>query len=469
MLKFDDERSRRARANARALRRMILRLTTRLSPEKCNLQPAFRTLFMRSERGITMRDTVNQHDITTLTNTSGSLCTIIQHPHFPVSSVSSLSSLSAATTVAASSSSSVFAQAQPPTHTNISAVDKDALVMQVRRLLETTEHQATANALDLCSDSEVTSLPFAKRSQFITQTKDVPFGQSPYDLPITRYLQITRDWLVALCECMLTRGYSLSYLKSTLKLIRSDSRGTFPLVPSEYAAFLRSIVSTKQRFFATRTLQSDGVYTMDEQLFQRMRLFCVEYVRTACNTGHGIEFRDGQLVLSAHSYLPNELRFCLIFVLMFHTGKRCSDLSVLTIDDLRKLLRDDDLAIRIPKTDRVGRISMKHVEEPDKLREFLDWVVQLINRDDKLATNLLPFDVFRQRRTLTKMFEFCYEAIVQHPKPKGLSFHSLRRRKAGRYFKQGEQLETIRECLDHAHTSMTNTYINKYLLSTSTS
>lgn len=289
--------------------------------------------------------------------------------------------------------------------------------------------------------------------------------ECPYDSPIIAYMTVTRDWLLQICELMLRRGYSLSYIKRSLFLIRADCKGgQFPLTVGELKAFLRSIVASKNKHFADRAKQSDGIYAMSDALYENMRVYCVEYLRAADERGVGVKIVDrSQLAYIAEQPpRPRTILFSYLYLMMYHTGKRCSDVAVLSCDDLRLLLDKGDIAITIPKTERVGRLSMSHIE---KAAEFRECVERFLRVCDGMPTAIIPFDAFVLRRSFNAMFQRVYEQMTGEKKPRGLSFHALRRRKAARYFKQGESLETIRECLDHKDARMTNLYINKFLLS----
>lgn len=378
MLKFEDERVLRSRMNMRSLRRMILRLTSKLPTAGRHLTPAFDAI-------------------------AGDGNTFV--------------------TVCVSSS----------------AETSDALTALRQRA-------ASAN-LRKVSD------------------KDLSFGQSPFDKPLTQYVKISREWLLEFCEGMLAAGYSLSYMRNMLTMIKHDAGPQFPLSRIEYRAFLRSIISNKTKNFQHRHKQSDGVYSMSERAYELMRAYCMAYLRAVVERGVGIEV-SADTVVYQDRYNPRCVLFSYLYLMMYHTGKRISDICNLTPENLKCLLENGDIAVMIPKTERIGRISVARAEDTDNFRAFLAMMVRILAEHEAMR-DALPFDQFRIRRQLNRVFKARYEKIMGSKKPNGLSFHSLRRRKAASFYKSGKDLETIRECLDHTDSRVTNVYINKHLLAES--
>lgn len=289
----------------------------------------------------------------------------------------------------------------------------------------------------------------------------------PLDKSLTEYLNMSRTWLLQLCEYMLSSGYSLSYMRNVLSTIRHDMGKGFPLTQREMKVFLRAIVNTKRKFYKDVHKQTDEIYAMSDEAYENMRTYCLRYLTAVDKHGCGVDLLNGEFVYSQR-YYPRKIIFCYLYLMMYYTGKRMSDLCILTLHDLQSLLRNRDIAVRIPKTDRIGRLSVSKAENPEHFVEFLHMFVRIITvRGEKLAA-LLPFDQYRIRRQLNRIFKAIYESVTGSVKPNGLSFHSLRRRKAACFYKSGETLENIRECLDHTSSKTTNVYINKYLLSTTT-
>lgn len=295
--------------------------------------------------------------------------------------------------------------------------------------------------------------------------KDLSFGQSPFDNPLTHYVRISREWLLEFCEGMLTAGYSLSYMRNMLTMIKHDAAAQFPLSRVEYRAFVRSIIANKNKNFQNRHKQSDGVYSMSDNAYELMRAYCMAYLRAVAERGVGIEV-SADTVVYLERYNPRCVLFCYLYLMMYHTGKRISDICNLTPQNLRCLLDNGDIAVMIPKTERIGRISVSRAEDTENFKAFLAMMVRILGEQDAMR-DALPFDQFKIRRQLNRVFKARYERIMGSKKPNGLSFHSLRRRKAASFYKSGKDLETIRECLDHTDSRVTNVYINKHLLAES--
>lgn len=292
--------------------------------------------------------------------------------------------------------------------------------------------------------------------------KNIPFGCSAFDRPISYYITVTKKWLMFLCERMLKMGYSYKYIKNMLTIVRADTKSNFPLTRNEFKAFERSIIQSKDKYYKNHHIQTDGVYAMSDRAYELMRSFCMEYLRAVVECEMGVDV-DGIKMVRTNNYSPKYIVFCYLYLMMYHTGKRISDICSLSRDNLQQLYETGDLAVLIPKTDRIGRITIAHSEDPENFRLFLRMFVRILDTQPSI-TQLFPFDQFSIRRQLNRIFKISYEKIMQTTKPNGLSFHSLRRRKAGTSFRAGTTLESIRESLDHKSSAMTNVYINKFLL-----
>lgn len=448
MLKFEDERYFRCRANVRSLRRMVLRLTKQLSCASSVLKP-----------------TVSKLPLTSFARSSGK------------SSTTNDAVLSAAAVTAASATSSATAATSftgavspPPSATAMSIIMSD----------ESNDSEAASISAD-----EISAVFFAgdastadkKAGRRVTDTDSGVDGVSdetttttamtatnPFDRPLTDYIHVTKLWLMQLCEQMLRLGYSLSYMRNMLSLIRHDAGKSFPLTPREMKSFHRSIVSSKRKYYGDRHKQTDEVYSMCDKAYELMRVYCSHYLRAVHEQGVGVDV-VGDSVVHASRYYVKKIIFCYLYLMMFYTGKRMSDLCILRVTDLENLLANEDIAVRIPKTERIGRISLSKIENVESFVRFVQTFIEITRSSENLR-DIIPFDQFKVRRQLNRTFKLTYESVMKQKKPNGLSFHSLRRRKAAKFYKSGEDLETIRECLDHATTKMTNVYINKFLLST---
>lgn len=163
------------------------------------------------------------------------------------------------------------------------------------------------------------------------------------------------------------------------------------------------------------------------------------------------------------------MRFVYVFLMMYYTGKRVSELVMLSSNDIARLLTEKHIAIHIPKSRKLGRLSMRVVGK-NELDDFVGFLKRFLfltrDLEDSPYLDLIPFDQFQRRKSLNRCFDRVYTLAVQRTKPRGLSFHSLRRRKAAVSFQQGVPLDHIREILDHSSTYITNHYINRHLVRT---
>lgn len=341
-------------------------------------------------------------------------------------------------------------------------------VIRLTLLLPRDQWQAQPRLLAMTTRHADNTLSLRETTELTPETEAVAV-KNDYSRPIFQYIEVTRNWLLQLCELMLRRGYSISYIKRCVMQIRGDCIAhshKFPLSENELKAFMRSIVETKRDRFADRCINSDGVYSLSDQACENMRVYAMEYLRAVRDRNCGVKcLAHERLEYTEKPFRRNRIMFAYVYLMMLHTGKRCSDVSILTSNDLRALLETGDIAILIPKTERIGRLSMKHIERPELFREFLQMLLDAFRLHHGLESAILPFDAFAVRRKLNYTFDFVYAEVVGGKRPKGLSYHSLRRRKAAKFFQQGKNLDTIRESLDHKDARITNLYINKYLLS----
>lgn len=400
MLRFEDERVFRCRANARSLRRMIIKLTRTLDNGESFFLPTISEI-VSSDANEPLQKLVPE-----VRNINPSLL--------------------------------IGATARTNT-------DESSIVSA----LSQNEHPGDAGKWDLNDSQKLND-------------KNIPYGCSSFDRPISYYITVTKKWLMFLCEKMLKQGYSYKYIKNMLTIVRTDTKSNFPLTRNEFKAFERSIIQSKDKYYKNHHIQTDGVYAMSNRAYELMRSFCMEYLRAVVECEMGVDV-DGIKMVRTNNYSPKYIVFCYLYLMMYHTGKRISDICSLSRDNLQQLFETGDLAVLIPKTDRIGRITVAHSEDPENFRLFLRMFVRILDTQPTIM-QLFPFDQFSIRRQLNRIFKIAYEKIMENPKPNGLSFHSLRRRKAGTSFRAGTTLESIRESLDHKSSAMTNVYINKFLL-----
>lgn len=268
---------------------------------------------------------------------------------------------------------------------------------------------------------------------------------------------LTKESLFEHVDRLIKMRYSLNYLFAYMKYLRRKYRRFYPIYGNERRAFTRSIL---QRFFgeSVRKLATDEIYSSDEDTYERIRDWCLRYL-----------FNDDLTLHNKRNTRKTNMRFVYLYLMMYYTGKRLSELAILSSNDLARLLNERNIAIYIPKTRKLGRISLNVVtdEEYDSFVLFLERFVYL-TRDNSESPyhDTIPFDQFARRKSLNRCFDRVYALTTNKPKPRGLSFHSLRRRKAAVSFERGMDLDDIREILDHSSTYITNNYINKHLVRT---
>lgn len=154
--------------------------------------------------------------------------------------------------------------------------------------------------------------------------------------------------------------------------------------------------------------------------------------------------------------------FLFVFYILLYTGKRLSEILLLSNDDVDNMIKRDLTVIEIPKTRRLGRIDLLCLDER---REIGPIDKTLLN---KLNTINLPIIKQRDqmpnvRKHLDIELRSFYKKTLSKDKPRGLSFHGLRRAYAGEMYLLSRNVQTIQNCLDHSSTVQTNRYINGFL------
>lgn len=328
------------------------------------------------------------------------------------------------------------------------------------------------------------------------------------DLSFIKFKDETRELtLETLCEhiqTLIEHGYSLTYIFAYLSYLRRKYRGSYPKLRGQAPAFYRTLIDNyeKERKLKRR-IGTDEVYTCEERVYQQMYILAhntfFENVwttsdvvpagwptTTSTTTARSTCSRLTTLfATTSPSFNPSEEQrsnlvvFLYVFMFMFNTGKRLSEIALLGVEQLRTLLQFEALVIRIPKAKKLGRITMRGYDDTTKtrFRSFLRHSVMMFDERGPFA-KALPFDQFQKRRSLDRNFAALYRQAVTHldeathldssckEKPRGLSLHSLRRFVAASMFAQGREIDHIRECLDHSSTKVTNMYINKHLMRT---
>lgn len=247
--------------------------------------------------------------------------------------------------------------------------------------------------------------------------------------------ELTKDDLTVLLDRALNeRNYSVSYTKHLLDYVTQGGLLIEKLTNNEARALHRSFDAKKDR----ASVKSDQRYTFSEDEIEQISAHSWNTLRNAC----------GQTTTDT------AVLFSYIWLMMLYTGKRMSDISTVSRDDLHMLRENGFVAIRIPKSRKVSRIALN-----DELREIINLVLR-----EKMRIQL-PFDPFAKRRGLLAYLCRLYTRLNPgKAKPRGLGFHALRRRTAGSSYMEGKNIDEIREQMDHTNNAQTNMYINKHLL-----
>lgn len=285
------------------------------------------------------------------------------------------------------------------------------------------------------------------------------------DLSFIKYRDEERELnLETLCqhiETIIQSGYSLTYTFAYLSYLRRKYRAAYPKLRGQTSEFYRILINNyeKQRRLRKR-IGTDEVYTCEESIYEKM--YELSHDHFFSETTEQPPFHDNAR--------RNRCLFAYVFIFMFITGKRLSEIALIGVTQLRTLQRYEALVIRIPKAKKLGRIVMRDYDEDvrSNFKRFLERAVEIFA--GHRYANVVPFNQFEKRRTLDKLFAKSYNEaarslqIADETKPRGLSLHSLRRFRAATLFAEGKAIDHIRECLDHSSTKVTNMYINKHLM-----
>lgn len=269
--------------------------------------------------------------------------------------------------------------------------------------------------------------------------------------------------IVRIVDSMIRSNYSNSYITSVLStILRNAIAVTREAVGETFAKMdaLRNNNGPK------RSIKTDGILTFTEsEYFTMLERVCA--------------FIDDEATITTTTEnIRNDRLFLYVFYMLSVTGKRLSDVANLSSCGLRQLRERGVCVIRIRKTDKLGRLEIPEILgridkdivddddeasfRPDtysgiirRLRIFEQWV-----SDRNLN---IPFDRERARRYLDKKLAILYTTSFDRVKPKGLSFHALRRIYAGYKFLHGRSVARLQENLDHSSRAQTNRYINSCL------
>lgn len=198
--------------------------------------------------------------------------------------------------------------------------------------------------------------------------------------------------------------------------------------------------------------------------------------------------------------------FAFVFYMMAHTGKRLSDVAMITESQLQQLRQRGVCVLKIPKTGKLGRIELPellhsnelvnnnndgcgsgsqdacccgNVDEcggggaqrrsainaatraAERVRETMEIFLLWVRKDRTLT---IPFKVTCVRRGLDSRLRDLYtRATGVTEKPKSLGFHALRRIYAVYRYLNGVSVDRLSEYLDHSSREQTNCYINTCL------
>lgn len=289
--------------------------------------------------------------------------------------------------------------------------------------------------------------------------------------------EMNLETLCSFLETLIDRGYSLSYIFSMMKYLRRKYRGTgeFPKLRQQTSAFYRTLIDNYEQHRKIKPrIGTDEVYTCDERIYKTMYELAHDWFfdSRAPNRSFYTDERTDDNDDENGTRYANTLLFVYAFMFMYLTGKRLSDIALLDVEKLRTLLQYEALVIRIPKSKKLGRITLRGYDEQSRIRfrSFLRRAIDVFGSEEIVGKKQpIPFDQFAKRRTLDRQFRRLYNLATEKlkiagDKPRGLSLHSLRRFRAATMFVQGAEIDNIRECLDHSSIRVTNMYINRHLM-----
>lgn len=344
--------------------------------------------------------------------------------------------------------------------------NEQASSMTERLLYAATHTDATQkrNLANLIAKERLYRKVFCDVSEDDPNLTDLSKCLENADMSFIKYKCSEKDLtLEALCkhiEQLVKLGYSLTYIFGYLSYLRRKYRGNYPKLRQQTSAFYRTLINLYETEKSEhKRLSTDEVYTCEERVYTQMTLICRNiFFSVEIEAQPSVEARKNQLI------------FAYVFLFMYETGKRLSEIALLGVEQLQTLYDFEALVIRIPKSKKLGRIVLRGFDENTRVnfRYFLERSIELFSKQS--FSDCIPFDQYSKRRTLDRHFSRLYTAALRYldlpksSKPRGLSLHSLRRYRAASLFQQGKDIEHIRECLDHSSTKITNIYINKHLM-----
>lgn len=273
-----------------------------------------------------------------------------------------------------------------------------------------------------------------------------------------RRARYSRSYLLSVLVTVARRTNEISRLIIDENLARYDDglrHGGLPCTsePHDHGGGTAATIESGVIETSRRSLKTDGILTFTENEF----VVLIEHVRQAI---HADGPRD-----------DSERLFLYTFYMLTITGKRLSDVCGLDARSLIQLSERGVCVVRIRKTDKLGRVEIPEIlgggggdraerrrEATDAiatLRVFLAWI------DDGSLS--VPFNRETQRRRLDRELSSLYVRSFAREKPKGLSFHALRRIYAGYRFLHGHSVSALQENLDHSNRAQTNRYVNACL------
>lgn len=275
-------------------------------------------------------------------------------------------------------------------------------------------------------------------------TRTVPTYRGRSDDELTRIVTtITESAAREVATSLLRANYSRSYVESVASTL-------YRLAGETPTRAFRAAVESNESARRIRSLKSDGLLTFTESEFESMLAEVKRRIMASRDVDGMTRNRSGLL-------------FLYVFYLLAITGKRLSDACSVSPRDVRQLRERGVCAIRVQKTGKLGRMEI-----PEILNDFgtcfeareMETCLSVFESWMERGALTIPFDRCAERRQLDHELTRLYESLFARPRPKGLSFHGLRRIYAGYKFLRGRTIAALQENLDHSSRTQTNRYVN---------
>lgn len=261
----------------------------------------------------------------------------------------------------------------------------------------------------------------------------------------------------------LSRCYSQSYIEAICKRLRGR-RYKNPLNKPERDALKRSLVQDAEDRRSNRSLKSDGVLMCDHWLLEAIVAESQETMRRTIEAFRLNAIRTTLMFVQQqqNNNIPTttRLRFTVMSQLIRITGKRQSDLALLDKEKLKLLLDNKIIGIKIPKKNKLSRLSIVHENETNV--EIIREIVELLQN---LPQDILPYNVEKERKGMCREFDEAWNRVPNNnvKKPRQLGLHALRRMKGANELCNGKPMQDIQNMFDHTSREMTEHYVNNGL------